>query len=35
MATQELTEAGTSKTIEAMGTTIHYQEAGQGDPITP
>ena len=33
MVTQELTEAGTSKTIEAMGTTIHYHEAGQGDPI--
>ena len=28
-----LTEAGTSKTIEAMGTTIHYHDVGEGSPI--
>ena len=33
MTTQEYTETGTSKTIEAMGTTIHYHDVGQGDPI--
>ena len=29
----DLTEAGTSKTIQAGGMTIHYHEAGQGEPI--
>ncbi len=28
-----LTEEGTSKTIEAMGTTIHYHDVGEGPPI--
>jgi pimeloyl-ACP methyl ester carboxylesterase len=31
--TKELTEAGTSKTIQAGGMTIHYHEVGQGDPV--
>lgn len=31
--TTDLTEAGTSKTIQAGGMTIHYHEAGQGDPV--
>jgi 2-hydroxy-6-oxonona-2,4-dienedioate hydrolase len=31
--TPELTEAGTSKTIQAGGMTIHYHEVGQGDPV--
>jgi 2-hydroxy-6-oxonona-2,4-dienedioate hydrolase len=29
----ELTEAGTSKTIQAGGMPIHYHEVGQGDPV--
>jgi 2-hydroxy-6-oxonona-2,4-dienedioate hydrolase len=29
----QLTEEGTSRTIEAGGMTIHYHEAGTGDPI--
>ena len=28
-----LTEEGTSKTVEAGGMTVHYHEAGQGDPV--
>lgn len=28
-----LTEEGTSRTVQALGTTIHYHEAGQGEPI--
>ena len=32
-STTHLTEAGTSKTIVAGGMTIHYHEAGQGDPV--
>ncbi|MBM3941066.1 MAG: alpha/beta fold hydrolase [SAR202 cluster bacterium] len=31
--TAQFTERGTSKTVQAMGTTIHYHEVGQGDPI--
>lgn len=29
----ELTEESTSRTIEAMGTTIHYHDVGEGEPI--
>jgi pimeloyl-ACP methyl ester carboxylesterase len=29
----EFTEEGTSKTVQAMGTTIHYHEVGEGPPI--
>jgi pimeloyl-ACP methyl ester carboxylesterase len=29
----QLTEEGTSRTIQAGGTTIHYHEAGEGDPL--
>jgi 2-hydroxy-6-oxonona-2,4-dienedioate hydrolase len=32
-STTELTEAGTSKTIQAGGMTVHYHEVGQGDPV--
>ena len=32
-ATTDLTEEGTSKTIQAGGMQIHYHEAGQGDPV--
>jgi pimeloyl-ACP methyl ester carboxylesterase len=32
MIVSEFTEEGTSKTIEAMGTTIHYHEVGEGPP---
>ena len=28
-----LTEEGTSKTVQAGGTTIHYHEAGEGEPV--
>jgi pimeloyl-ACP methyl ester carboxylesterase len=29
----ELTEAGTSKTVEAGGMSIHYHDIGQGEPV--
>jgi pimeloyl-ACP methyl ester carboxylesterase len=29
----QLTEEGTSKTVEALGMTVHYHEVGTGDPI--
>src|SRR6187551_3038520 len=32
MIVSEFTEEGTSKTVEAMGTTIHYHEVGEGPP---
>ena len=32
MAVAEFTEEGTSRTVEAMGTTIHYHEVGEGPP---
>ena len=31
--TTELTEAGTSKTMQVGGMKIHYHEAGQGEPV--
>ena len=31
--TAQLTEEGTSKTVEALGMKIHYHEVGTGDPI--
>ncbi len=33
LGTAEISEAGTSRTIEAMGTTLHYHEAGEGPPV--
>ena len=33
MVTTQLTEAGTSKFVEAGGIKIHYNEAGTGDPV--
>lgn len=33
VASNGLTEEGTSKTVQAMGSTIHYHEAGSGYPI--
>ena len=33
MATQTLTEASTSKTADANGFKLHYNEAGSGDPV--
>lgn len=33
MATQTLTEESTSKTVDANGFKIHYNEAGSGDPV--
>ena len=33
MATQTLTEASTSKTVDANGFKLHYNEAGSGDPV--
>ena len=32
-ATAALTEEGTSKTVQAYGTTIHYHDIGSGDPL--
>jgi pimeloyl-ACP methyl ester carboxylesterase len=33
IASNGLTEAGTSKTIEAGGMTVHYHDAGAGEPV--
>ncbi len=33
MATETLTEQSTSKTVDANGFKIHYNEAGSGDPV--
>lgn len=33
MPVPNLTEAGTSRTVEAMQTTLHYHEAGHGPPV--
>jgi pimeloyl-ACP methyl ester carboxylesterase len=33
IASNGLTEAGTSKTIEAGGMTVHYHDIGSGDPV--
>ena len=33
IASNGLTEAGTSKTVEAGGTTIHYHDVGAGEPV--
>lgn len=33
IAANGATEEGTSKTVQAMGTTIHYHEMGQGYPV--
>jgi pimeloyl-ACP methyl ester carboxylesterase len=33
MPTTELTESGTSKTIQAGGMQIHYHDVGQGEPV--
>ena len=33
VASNGLTEAGTSKTIEAGGMTVHYHDVGAGDPV--
>jgi pimeloyl-ACP methyl ester carboxylesterase len=32
-ALPELTEDGTSRTVETLGTTLHYHEAGEGPPV--
>lgn len=31
--TAQLTEEGTSRTVQALGTTIHYHDIGSGDPL--
>ena len=33
IASNGLTEAGTSKTIQAGGMTVHYHDAGAGEPV--
>ena len=33
IAANGMTEEGTSRTVEAMGTTIHYQDMGEGYPV--
>ena len=33
IASNGLTEAGTSKTIAAAGMNVHYHDVGQGEPV--
>ena len=33
VATNGLTEAGTSKTVAAGGMTVHYHDVGEGEPV--
>jgi 2-hydroxy-6-oxonona-2,4-dienedioate hydrolase len=33
MTMENYTEEGTSRTVQGLGTTIHYHEVGQGDPV--
>jgi len=33
IASNGLTEAGTSRRVEAGGMTVHYHDVGQGEPV--